>query len=337
MEIILSDKQLDRLQLRLDESKSISQYVWYGGNSAWAKKYIETEGRRVFNRLIEDPTLRKFLDEVMESSKHDIELKTPDILYLQKNLEDIDFVLNNLPLRKKQKDYLKEKKVVFQEYLRKRKVEDEEEFEDAFTLEDDKGIEIKPMFFEKGEWSLINKFDNNISLWVDTMKRILTEYQSSFRDLIEEGNWEEVIKKFFNEPIKPNSSEEGDKLTFAELGLLENMSLDLENATKIVHSKTERGDFTENKFIDHLYAASGANEFNMKNFASKGGVIDMLGIDLAIKISGDWIPVQIKSNKGDAERFIPYRGISIFPENNKFYFTYDKKQRSKNFKIVLDQ
>jgi hypothetical protein len=333
MDILLTEEQLNRLM----EAKSISQYVWYGNNTAWARKYIETEGRRVFNKLIEDPELKKFLDEVIESSKHDIELKTPDIVYLQKNLEDIDFVLNNLPLRKKQKDYLKEKKEVFQLYLRKRKVEDENEFEDAFAFEDENGVEIKPMFFEKGEWSLINKFDNNISLWVTTIKRIMDQYPQRFRDLLDEDKWDDIIVRFFNEPINPNSQEEGDKLTFAELGLLENMSLDLENSTKIVHSKTEKGDLSENNFIDFLYNKSGANEFNLKNFASKGGVIDMMGIDLAIKIKDDWIPVQVKSNKGDAERSIPYRGISIFPENDKFYFTHDKKQRSKSFKIVLDQ
>lgn len=41
MEIILSDKQLDRLQLRLDESKSISQYVWYGGNSIGPRNILK--------------------------------------------------------------------------------------------------------------------------------------------------------------------------------------------------------------------------------------------------------------------------------------------------------
>jgi hypothetical protein len=61
---------------------------------------------------------------------------------------------------------------------------------------------------------------------------------------------------------------------------------------------------------------------------------------MAIFHDGYWVPVQVKSSYGEAQKAIPYGGISVYPEhqpgkNPEFYYFFDKKTRPLKFEEFL--
>lgn len=269
---------------------------------------IKSNGVKVFETLKTDK--RDVLDRYLENEG--IILTVGDENYLKKNLEDIQFAIDNLKLSPG----------VWSDIQFKKK-------EIINTLNPTLNYRSHKLehFREGDKWSLINKFDTNILLWKSSMIHFYNSHVE-YKNLVDNAkDCFDAIDIFFN---KKFLYYDNFRLTFAEYAFLENISENFENAKRIVSKTSERGDSTENDFIQFLVQnfggrVSGENK-NIYHFASNGGIMDQKGIDLAINIQNKWFSIQVKNNLEEALKNIPYMGISVYPTNDSTGFSYCMKK-----------
>jgi hypothetical protein len=271
---------------------------------------IKSNGVKVFETL--KTKKRKVLDKFLENKG--IILTVGDENYLKKNLEDINFAINNLKLSSNlELDILSKKKEIIN------------------TLNPSLGYRSSKLehFREGDKWSLINKFDTNILLWKSSILHFYNSHPE-YKNLVDESkDCSDAINIFFN---KEFLTYENFKLTFGEYAFLENISENFEKAKSIVSRTSESGDQTENHFIKFLKNNFGGQvdgeNGNIYHFTSNGGILDVKGLDLAIKINDKWYSVQVKNNLEEAIKKIPYMGISVYPTNDKNGFNYCMKKNN---------
>jgi len=274
---------------------------------------IKSNGVKVFETL--KTKKRKVLDKFLENEG--IILTVGDENYLKKNLEDINFAINNLKLSYNlELDILAKKKEIID------------------TLNPSLGYRSSKLehFREGDKWSLINKFDTNILLWKSSIIHFYNSH-SEYKNLVDASkDCFESIDIFFN---KMFLNYENYELTFGEYAFLENISENFDAAKRIVSKTSESGDQTENDFIKFLKnnfrGQTGGEDKNIHHFTSNGGILDVKGLDLAIKINNKWYSVQVKNNLEEALKKIPYMGISVYPTNDQNGFNYCMR---KNKEIV---
>ena len=235
-----------------------------------------------------------------------ISISVPSDNFLNKNYDDISFVFSNLPISKQ-----KGVELLRIYHLIEKQLNDK----------DHKGILLFHEVNQDSEdWSFVNMFDNNVTLWIRLINQSLSDPKDRFFEFIkshpdyEEGsedNIQFILEVYFGD-CGPDS--------FASYDLGSAILYDRRSIFKDIFDKTwGGGKKIEESFIKYLLD-HGITDDDLKIFSGEGNFVDRIGIDLAVKIDNIWIPVQVKSSFTSTTGSIPYQGISVFPYNNTFYF-----------------
>ena len=137
-----------------------------------------------------------------------------------------------------------------------------------------------------GEWSFLNKLNTNHSALAYVITKLRFDVDNSF-------DTETIVHRFFDydetgvspfmnfvNSVKPNMKSEVKKIM-----------VDMFNTIKASTDYGNKAEETVKKLLLNEYEGS-----EIKDFTGDYSFIDMMGIDISIKIDGKWIPVQIKSN-----------------------------------------
>ena len=271
------------------EKKSHLSKLTYNSLTDSQKDKIKSSGMKIFSDIknyVEPNTNRK-INHWLE--QHGLQLKVPSVEFIKKNIEDIKFVFENLPLSNSKKKDLKENLDFLELQL------------------DNPNSKFIVLFHEKNdEWSIVNMFDNNIILWIKLIN-------DSF-DFNSEMNVDDLLEEYY----------QGGSDSKAAHDLLKAILLDRENHKQNIFSKTwGAGQEVENNFFNQLIE-SGISPENLRIFSGGGNFVDRAGFDGAMRCRNVWFSIQVKSNQNDAFKSIPYKGISVFPSEREFYYFYDK-------------
>jgi hypothetical protein len=291
-------KKLIRKVLKEELNPENFQGLSYGMLTNDDKKDIKRRGEEVFGkfRKLDVGTLNKILKDI------DLFYGIPDMDYLKDNEEDINFALRNLPLGTKTREKLLEERdtILFQ-------IESIEKYEKGESEKIGRYIEyfreIPKKEGEKMIWSIVNLFDNNISVWV----QLINNWLRSIGRTKKVSSPSSLIKYYFE-------LDNGEK-AFKDLLLA--MAERAEHNEKIIKRTWVGGQNVEKEFVNKL-KSNGFDESDIYVFSGEKNVVDGVGIDLAVKCNNRWIPIQVKSSQNDAENYIPYAGFSTFPSNNTF-------------------
>jgi len=272
------------------EKKSNLGKLTYNSLTDSQKDKIKSLGMKIFSDIknyIEPDTNRR-INYWLE--QHGLQLKVPSVEFIKKNIDDINFVFDNLELSNSKRNDLKENL----DFLELQLVNPNSKFIVLFHEKDD-------------EWSIVNMFDNNIILWINLINNRI------------DSNTEINVDNFLEEYYSGGSD------SMAAHDLLRAILIDRENYKQTIFSKTwGGGQEVENKFFNQLRQL-GVSEENLRIFSGGGNFVDRAGFDGAMKCRNIWFSIQVKSNQNDALKSIPYKGISVFPSEGEFYYFHDKK------------
>jgi len=302
--IRLTESELVSLVKRTIMESSKVKLNWYSFSYDQRKK-IENLGFKIlvniknFTKETEDGV--KDINYWLE--KHNLVVRKPSDEYITQNINDINFALENLPLSKNIEFLLKKNLNILQNEINTSKKD-------------------YHLFYEKdGDnliWSLVNLYDNNIKLWIRLLNKRYT-----FTGKVDIDS---LIEKYFG-----NTSVNTD----AARDIFNSMIKDREILSKEIFEKTWGGGRDIEKLFVKFLLRLGINSENIKIFSGEGNFVDRAGIDLAIKHRGVYIPIQIKSTSDEAKSSIPMGGISVFPDNSKFYCYTGKDEQPIEFQEYL--
>lgn len=256
--------------------------------SQW--KDIENKGVAVLENI------KKFSKETEEGKKdinhwlikHGLLLRRPSEKDVRTNIDDLEFAIKNLPLQPWKRNALEEKLSLF-------KQQEENPQENVIVL----FYEVQGDDFR---WSYVNLYDTNIIFWLRLMNKRYGQ--------ISKLNIGSIVQEYFGD-LSVN--------TLAAKDMFQSMVNDRQILSKQIFEKTWGGGRdVEIKFVKHLISL-GIAEDDIQVFGGEGNWVDRFGIDLAFKFKNSYIPVQVKSKKDSAQKTVPYMGISVYPENSKFF------------------
>ena len=138
-----------------------------------------------------------------------------------------------------------------------------------------------------GEWSYLNKLNTNYS----ALAYLITKLRFNKDNMLDTNT---IVRKFFNydektgispfidfiNTIKPNVETESNKI--------------MKQMSETIKATTDYGNMAEEDVKNLLLDEYVGSE--IYDFTGNYSFIDMMGIDVAIKKDGKWIPIQIKSN-----------------------------------------
>lgn len=284
------------------------QSISYGLLSQQDKEDIKSKGVEVFNKLkLAD---FKVLNDFFKN--HGLFYGAPSEEYLTSNIDDINFALDNLPLSYYTRNNLIEKR----DLLSTQKKEGGRSYEFFHELPKEEK--------EKMVWSIVNMFDNNIMLWV----RLINDWLSAKKRKKQIISIPSLINHYF-------SIQNGRK---ALVDLVNAMINRATHKVNIFDKTWGGGQAVEQNFKSELLK-NGFSENDIYMFSGEKNIVDGVGIDLAVKCGGEWIPFQVKSNASDASYATPYKGYSTFPFEGSFILVSGNKIQSKlsDFCVPLDE
>lgn len=272
----------------------------YRGLSDEEKQLIKNEGEKAFQELKELQEKGGLVNAWLIN--HGLVLDVPSEEYCDQNIRDAEFILykskiqltssakkklkNSLqPLRFLKRDY---------EYIRTYKHRDRPHPYEWFFHE------IPKEDGKDKSWSIVNLYDNNISFWIDQIKKRIENGQLKLNDY---RNYSELINAYFNQ------KDDHGSLVLSDLLIA--MSERKKYSEKIFNRTWGGGRENESKFIESL-----PKNLEYRVFSGEKNIVDLIGIDLAVKCNGTWIPIQVKSNDNDARKSIPYKGYSTYFSTN---------------------
>lgn len=286
--------------------KIISEQVLPFGSGALTPKEIgkiKSEGKKIYKFLRENwvDTINQYFQK--ENKK--IRIGPPSDEFTQKNLQDINWVLNGpgkgvLHFEEYRKGVAKEKLLNL-----KRKLQTKEYV--IFQHDNQEGVL---------DWSFINLFDTGYMFWVDKIKEAYEKYPN-FKDEIDKidnskNKNSEIIDIFFN-------FEDPSKINFSPAFLAFLNSLIYE--TNILEQRLQRfmipAEGVEQNFI--RWAKKRFPEKEPVVFSSRGGIVDQqMGVDVMIFDNEKWIPIQVKSSAPSQYSKPPVGGCIVWPSNNRW-------------------
>ena len=254
------------------------------------RRKIQSKGTEVFKKITSSDI------EVINSyfEPHGLEYVIPNEKYIEKNISDARFALKNVPLSK----YAYEKLLEKLHFL---------EFQDeSLKTYKERGLEKPGKYFlffheKNGDWSIVNLFDTNVVLWIKLMSKHLDKH---YKD-----NLEKFVDWYFS----------------SRQSLIDLVQAMVEKAIHYenIFKKTWGGGTqNEDDFINELLIEHNIDKDRIKKFSGGGNIVDLVGIDVAIKCGDSYVPVQIKSNQKLALSSIPFKGIGVFPYENTFYYSW---------------
>lgn len=284
------------------ESRQLMKKLSYGDFSPEQRKLIEVLGRETFNEFKLGENSEK-LKQLMSIYNPSLDLKLPSQEYVEKNVTDIDWVLDGPG---KDLEYWGPKKRKKLQEVKRELLENE-----------------VVLYHEGDEWSLVNLFDNNIKLWIFNMNYLIDNDPEFVNEVFGDKyklDKDRLINVFFNNE-SPTAY-----LTYAQESFLRNILHNFDDAKELVSGTYGGGLALEDEFIN--FAIDKVGSENVYVFSSKGGVIDMTGVDLCVYIYGRWQPVQVKTIESEAKRNIPRGGFSVYKKNGKFFMKMDTPEKT---------
>lgn len=284
------------------ESRQLMKKLSYGDFSPEQRKLIEVLGRETFNEFKLGENSEK-LKQLMSIYNPSLDLKLPSQEYVEKNVTDIDWVLDGPG---KDLEYWGPKKRKKLQEVKRELLENE-----------------VVLYHEGDEWSLVNLFDNNIKLWIFNMNYLVDNDPEFVNEVFGDKyklDKDRLINVFFNNE-SPTAY-----LTYAQESFLRNILHNFDDAKELVSGTYGGGLALEDEFIN--FAIDKVGSENVYVFSSKGGVIDMTGVDLCVYIYGRWQPVQVKTIESEAKRNIPRGGFSVYKKNGKFFMKMDTPEKT---------
>lgn len=284
------------------ESRQLMKKLSYGDFSPEQRKLIEVLGRETFNEFKLGENSEK-LKQLMSIYNPSLDLKLPSQEYVEKNVTDIDWVLDGPG---KDLEYWGPKKRKKLQEVKRELLENE-----------------VVLYHEGDEWSLVNLFDNNIKLWIFNMNYLVDNDPEFVNEVFGDKyklDKDRLINVFFN------SESSSAYLTYAQESFLRNILHNFDDAKELVSGTYGGGLALEDEFIN--FAIDKVGSENVYVFSSKGGVIDMTGVDLCVYIYGRWQPVQVKTIESEAKRNIPKGGFSVYKKNDKFFMKMDTPEKT---------
>ena len=301
--IRLYESELVSLVKRIIMEKSEQKLRWSSFTKEQRKK-MENLG---FNLLINIKNFTKETEDGVKDinhwlEKHNLVIRKPSDDYIIQNIEDIEFALKNLPLSKGKTFLLKKNLKILENQLNTSK-------KDNY------------LFYEKNGdtliWSLVNLYDNNINLWIRLLNKRYT-----FPGKIDIDS---LIDKYFGDcGINTNAGKD----------IFNAMTNDREILSKEIFEKTWGGGREVEDLFVRFLLKIGIDSNSIRIFAGEGNFVDRAGIDLSIKYNNVYIPIQVKSIDSEAKYSVPEGGISVFPNNMRFY-CYDGGEEPIEFKDYL--
>lgn len=265
------------------------------------KNTIKSNGEKIFSEL-----KSMGVDELNELFKEKgLFYGSPDKDFLEKNINDINFALNNIYLSSNVMDTLKKKK-----YLMILQLDSINKFERGETERIGRYIEFfHEMSNKDGDkmtWSIVNMFNNNYKLWVELINKFLDDINLNRKI----NSIPILIDYYFN-----LADSKGNKRALKDL--IDAM-INRGYYQKTIFNKTwGGGQMVEQRFVSKLKSI-GFSDDKIYVFSGEKNAVDGVGIDLAVKCENTWIPIQVKSNSNDASYSIPYKGFSCFPYGNTY-------------------
>jgi len=267
------------------------------------REKIKSKGKEIFRKfkIYDLDKINKYFE------KYGLFLGAPSKEFIINNLEDIEFAMKNLPLSKwaekkldDDRSNLKHQYIGIENY-ELGKSPHKTRFYEFFH-------EVK-MSDEKKEltWSIVNLFDNNIKVWA----QLINDWIDEDEDAKKIESTPKLIDTYFNLEL---NGKKGDK---AFLDLIKAMVERGKHEQNIINHTWGGGQQTEEDFVRALLN-NGFTQEKIYVFSGEKNIVDGVGIDLAVKCDGRWIPIQVKSNESDASNFIPYQGFGTFPYGNTF-------------------
>lgn len=272
---------------------------------------IKTGGQKTFNQILtpktkEGKTPIEVINEYFEP--YGLEYVVPDIDFINKNISDIKFALQNISFKENVRDKIVEK-LDFLEFQKK----SHEDFE--------KGDIQKPgkyflFFHEKnGGWSIVNLFNDNVKLWIELMKKHSSNY---------DGDIIKFIDDYFN---SRNALKD----------LVRAMIDRAQHGEKTISKTWGSGTQVENQFYNTLVNKLNLPTNQIKRFSGGGNVIDLIGVDFSIFCKNVHIPIQVKSDFQTALKSIPHTGVSVYPSDGTFYFVRTKNDTPQPIGNLIDE
>lgn len=291
MEILITENQFKNIILE--------NYLVYKNLTSTQRDKIKSKGRHIFH-LIKNKVDKNLLFQ------YGLTLKVPSINFIEKNIKDIDFALKNLQLAPFEKNKLLGS---LDELAQHKENANKQDILLFFELNDEG---------DDNEWSFVNMFDNNVTLWLNLMKKSLKVKEFDSVD--------KAIDFYFS--VQPNGE------ILAHDDLMEAILTDRDlHVSKVFNKTWSRGSRTEEKFFDGLSKLT-----DVKVFSEPGNYVDMIGIDGAFfcKKINKWVSVQVKSDKADALNSIPKNGVSVYLVGDKFHFVSKKEPDGGLFRKVIN-
>jgi hypothetical protein len=275
----------------------------YGSLSNDEREKIKRKGKEIFTKfkLYDLKKINNFFEN------HGLFLGSPSKEFLIKNINDASFATKHLPLSNWAKEKIEEEK-----FFMEKQYESIEKYEKGEMPHKGRWYEFFhersiPEEQKEAIWSIVNLFDNNVSLWA----QLINDWMSENPDTQNIKSTSELIDIYFER--KRENVVGGE----AFYDLAKAMIDRAKHQENIINRTWGGGQETEKRFVNALLS-NGFTDDDIRVFSGEKNVVDGIGIDLAVKCDNRWIPIQVKSNENDASQFIPNKGFSTFPYGNTF-------------------
>ena len=275
----------------------------YGSLSNDEREQIKTKGKEIFLKfkLYNLTKINNFFEN------HGLFLGAPSKEFLVKNINDAKFALEHLPLSNWNRNKISDEK-----FFMEKQYDAIEKYEKGEEPHKGRWYEFfheKSLPEEKKEavWSIVNLFDNNVSLWA----QLINDWMSENPDTQNIKSTSELIDIYFKR--KKENVVGGEAFSDLAMAMIERAK----HEENIINRTWGGGQETEKSFVSKLLS-NGFTDDNIRVFSGEKNVVDGIGIDLAVKCDNRWIPIQVKSNENDASQFIPNKGFATFPYGNTF-------------------
>jgi len=267
------------------------------------REQIKTKGREIFLKfkLYNLTKINNFFEN------HGLFLGAPSKEFLVNNIDDAEFALKHLPLSNSAKIKIGDEK-----YYMGQQYDGIEKYEKGETPHKGRWYEFfheKSLPEEKKDavWSIVNLFDNNVSLWA----QLINDWMSENPDTQNIKSISELIDIYFKR--EKENVVGGEAFSDLAMAMIERAK----HEENIINRTWGGGQETEKSFVSKLLS-NGFTDDNIRVFSGEKNVVDGVGIDLAVKCDNRWIPIQVKSNENDASQFIPNKGFATFPYGDTF-------------------
>lgn len=267
------------------------------------REKIKEKGKEIFRKfkLYDLTKVNNFFEN------HGLFLGAPSKEFLIKNIADAIFATKHLPLS----NWAKEK-IMEEQYFMEKQYEAIEKYEKKEIPHKGRWYEFfheKSIPKEKKEavWSIVNLFDNNVSLWA----QLINDWVSKKPNTQNIKSTSELIDTYFAR--KRENVVGGEAFYDLAMAMIDRGK----HKKNIINRTWGGGQETEQRFVIILVSNGFTND-DIHVFSGEKNVVDGVGIDLAVKCDNRWIPIQVKSSENDASQFIPNKGFSTFPYGNTF-------------------